>query len=291
MDSTRTILKSFLQYKSRDRINTIKDLKEFIWVLNHLTDCLHTYQTRLKPYQENLEILLVKIGFHGSTLAQLFNGSDIISHKKKIIKLPDLSSIYVLVRGLIENYFMLYYLNFDPKNDEQGVFRILLYEASGLNNRQSYEVRSKIGIEKKKTEKEKLEKIKEIILKNNYFNSLPEKKQKELIKKLPSRELGFEQLIKEIGISSKEFLLLWKLSSNYAHSEYLSSIQLTDYFKQSEELKETLFSVLNQTLIVFALLIKDLVRNFKAIELTYNTLDSELITKIDFWSDLAKKME
>lgn len=291
MDTTRTILKSFLQYKFRDKKNTIKDLKEFIWVLNHLTNCLHEYKTKIKSYQVNLEVLLVKAGFHGSTIAQLFDGSDIITHKKRVVRFPDISSIYVLVRGLIENYFMLYYLNFDITSDEQGIFRNLLYEASGLNMRQGYDVKHKIGVEKKKREKGKLEKIKEEILNNKYFLSLPVKKQKELIKKLPPRELGFEQLITKIGILSKEFILLWKLSSNYAHSEYLSAIQITDYLKQKEDMEETMFSVLYQSLIVFALMIKDLVRNYKSIELTYNTLDSELRTKIDWWSDLAKKIK
>ena len=126
MDTTRTILKSFLQYKFRDKKNTIKDLKEFIWVLNHLTNCLHEYKTKIKSYQVNLEVLLVKAGFHGSTIAQLFDGSDIITHKKRVVRFPDISSIYVLVRGLIENYFMLYYLNFDITSDEQGIFRNLL---------------------------------------------------------------------------------------------------------------------------------------------------------------------
>jgi hypothetical protein len=279
-----TLLRLFQQNKTGDFNARLTDYKEFVSTLIELTDSLYTAKVKMEYWKQYFEIQLVKFSLHSSSLAYLLEGTPIKMDKNKnLIKYPDLGSIFLLCRAQIENYLMFYYLNIQPQTFEEGEFRYLLYELSGLTHRQKFDTGAEEQILKKEKEKQEIEVILDKIKNNKYFQTLPLDKQKFLLSTRPSRVMGWEKLIESSHLDTGFFLGVWKLYSNYSHSEMIGSIQIKGYAEKPEELNRTLFSTLNQSNMLTCIAIKDLVTNFKSSEIIFNALPIELITKIEFW--------
>jgi hypothetical protein len=261
----------------------LKDYKEFVSTLIEFTDNLHTAKVKTEYWKQYFEIQLFKFSLHSSSLAYLLEGTPIVAKSFKQIKYPDLGSIYLLCRAQIENYLMFYYLNIQPQTFEEGEFKYLLYELSGLTRRQEFDVSIKEQILKKEKERLLIEDIIVKIKNNKYFKELPLSKQNQLLSDRPSRTMGWEKLIECSQLDTEFFLGVWKLYSNYTHSEMIGSIQIKGYVEKPEELDRTLSSTLNQANMLTCIAIKDLVKLFKTSEIIYNTLTDDLRTKIEFW--------
>jgi hypothetical protein len=210
-----------------------------------------------------------------------------INKKGKTITYQDIGTIYLLVRAQIENYLMFYYLNIQPETFEQGEFRYLLYELSGLSHRQQFNVGTEDQRLKKENEKKEIDVLMDKIKQNKYFLNLPKREQNQLLKSRPSRTMGWEKLIENSQLNTEFFLGVWRLYSNYSHSEMIGSIQMKAYIKKPDELRRVLFSTLQHTNMLTCVAIKDLVKLFKTSEIVYNTLPIELKTKIEFWHQMA----
>ena len=74
---------------------------------------------------------------------------------------------------------------------------------------------------------------------NEYFLSLPEGKQKDILNRKQAKILGWEKLFTSSDLKSDLFVRSWRLYSNYAHSEYISLIQFKEYNQDSYELIST----------------------------------------------------
>lgn len=285
--SEHTLLQLLKQHHTSDYNTRLSDFLKFIDILDDFTDTLYLAKVKTEFWKQYLEILLVKLSLNSSSLAYLIKGTPIKSPKGKKIDYPDIGSIYLLGRAQIENYLMLYYLNFQPKTFEEGEFKYLLYELSGLNNRQLYNTSSKEGILKKEKEKLEIDSIIEKIKENKYFIEMPVQNQNYLLDKKPSRIMGWEKLIEASPLDKEFFLTTWKLYSNFSHSEMIGSIQIKDYIKNRAVLNSSLCSVLNIANMIVCTTIKDLVGNFKTSEIVFNTLSTELKTKINFYQRAA----
>lgn len=279
-----TLLQLFKQNETRDFNARLSDYNELVSTLIEFTDNLYTAKVKMEYWKQYFESQLVKFSLHSSSLAYLLEGTPIkMRNNKNPIKYPDLGSIYLLCRAQIENYLMFYYLNIQPQTFEEGEFKYLLYELSGLTHRQGFNVGTEEQIQKKEKERQEIEAILDKIKNNKYFQKLPLDKRNHLLSSRPSKVMGWEKLIECSHLDTGFFLGVWKLYSNYAHSEMIGSIQIKGYAEKPEELNRTLFSTLNQSNMLTCIAIKDLVNNFKTSEIIYNALPIELITKIDFW--------
>lgn len=275
------------QYTARDFDSHLNDFNELIALMNDLQEAVYHGQSALKPWQTNLEVLIAKFSILCSTISQLSTGTRVRAMKKEI-SVYDIHSFYVLSRSLIESYLMLNYLNFTPKTDDQGAFRNDLYALSGLASRQEFETITAEGKSKQAKEKKEIEQLRDKIKKNNYFRNLSNEKQKRLLKILPSKEMSWEQLIKVTKIRSREYLMMWKLYSNYAHSEYLSSIQLKDYYNNVTLMKDTILVSLFQNIVTLSILISDITDNFLSARLKFNIANEGTRTKVEFWGALGR---
>lgn len=282
-NNENTFLQLLKQNITFDLNSNLSDYLKFIDILNNLTDNLHTEKVKTEFWKQFLEILLVKLSLNSSSLAYLIRGTPIKSPKGEKIDYPDLGSIYLLGRAQIENYLMLYYLNFQPKTFEEGEFRYLLYELSGLNNRQQFDATTRESILKKQKEKVDIDLIIEKIKNNKYFQELPKQKQNHLLENKPSRIIGWEKLIETSHLNRQLFLNTWKLYSNYSHSELIGSIQIKDFFKNRVELNSSLCTALNIANMIVCTTIIDLVKKFEPSEILFNSLSTELNTKINFY--------
>jgi hypothetical protein len=262
----------------------LKDFHEFIDTLVSLTANLHTAHVTFEFWKRYLEVQLVKFSMHSASLAYLLKGTPIKDiETNKEFKYPDLGSIFLLRRAQIENYLMFYYLNIQPSTNEEGIFRYLLYELSGLSHRQTIPAIQPDTIQKKENERKEIENIIKEIKKNKIYQALPLKNQNQLLKTRPARIMGWEKLIQSSGLNTEQFLTSWKLCSNYSHSEMIGSIQIESSIKNPDELKWVLFLALEQSIITTCILIKDMTKLFKSTEITYNALPVSLTTKIDMW--------
>lgn len=281
------LIQIYRQFNARDFERHVADFNELIELVNDMQEAIYNGKSSIKPWQTNLEVLVTKFSILCSSIAQLSIGTKVRARKTEIT-VYDIHSFYVLSRSMMESYLMINYLNFTPKNDEQGEFRNDLYALSGLTNRQEFETITKEGQTKKLKEKKEIEQLKEKIEKNKYFKSLTSDKQRKLLKDAPAREMGWEQLIKATRIRNRESLVIWKLYSNYAHSEYLSSIQLKDYFKDVTLMKETILTSLIQNIVTLSILISDLTETFLSAKLKFNMTKQETRTKVEFWGTLGR---
>lgn len=256
-----------------------------------LTENLFDKKIELIFWKENIEILLVKYSFHSFSLTQLLNGT-IVSNSANVKRnFHDLPTIRLIIRALIENYLTIYYLIFEPKDNDIGEFRYYQYQLSGLYSRQNSDAFDDEHIKKKETERKEIESLLDLIKNNRYFNTLEIKEQKSLLKRNNARNnFTWERMI-EISDLKKEMIFpLWKLFSNTAHSELIGSIQFKEYIKSdtkllNEELRHnlTLLLMLNSTLI---LNIKKHIPKANGIfKENQNTINVE----IAFWNKLIKK--
>ena len=283
-----TLFQIYNQNKTKDFDARLNDYSDFITTLIEFTDNLHTAKVKTEYWKQYLEIQLVKFSLHSSSLLYLMKGTPLkIDKSGKTITYHDISTIYLLVRAQIENYLMFYYLNIQPETFEQGEFRYLLYELSGLSHRQQFNVGTEDQRLQKENEKNEIEVLIDKIRQNKYFLNLPKQEQIRLLKSRPSRTMGWEKLIESSQLNTEFFLGVWKLYSNYSHSEMIGSIQMKAYIKEPAELRRVLFSTLQHTNMLTCVAIKDLVKLFKTSEIVFNTLPIDLKTKIEFWYQIA----
>jgi len=279
-----TILKLLNQQKTGDFSARLKDYNDFVSTLIEFTDNLYTAQVKTEYWKRYLEVQLFKFSMHSSTLAFLIEGTPIKMRRNETpIIYPDLGSIFLLVRAQIENYLMFYYLNIQPQTFEEGEFRYLLYELSGLSHRQLFKVITEEQKLKKENERLEIDILIDKIKHNKHFQNLTTQEQSQLLKNRPSRTMGWEKLIESSHLCTEFFGVIWKLYSNYSHSEMIGSIQLKSYITNKDELNRTLFTTLKLTNMLTCIAIKDLVKLFKTSEILYNSLTIELKIKIDFW--------
>ncbi|MGE0587184.1 MAG: DUF5677 domain-containing protein [Cyclobacteriaceae bacterium] len=281
------LIQIYNQYKVQNFTRHLNDFNELIELLNDLQDAIYHGKSAIKPWQKNLEVLIAKFSILCSSISQLSNGTKIRA-RGKIIVVYDIHSIYVLSRSLIESYLTINYLNHAPQSDEQGEFRNDLYALAGLSRRQEFETMIEEGKKKKAMEKREIEKLITKIKKNKYFRGLSNDRQKKILKDKPAKEVGWENLLRTARIQNSEYLLMWRLYSNYAHSEYLSSIQLNDYLKNSALAKETVLTSLIQNIVTLSILISDLTDNFLSARLKFNMAKQATRTKVEFWGEFGR---
>ena len=258
------------------------------------TDNLHDAKVQLPPYRSYLEVQLMKIGLNCSSLLSLFEGSSLfIPSSKKEVKFHDIASIFILQRSLIETYLTFFYLNFQSNNLDQSQFRFHLYELSGLNRRQQFPANGTEHQGKKTKEQIDIQKIEASIRANSYFNTLDLKKQNRLLSQKPAREFNsWVELIDQSPIGGNgEFKTLWRLYSNFAHSEMLGMIQLKSYFKNRSQQNQALFTTLKISCLIMANVIEHLKVNFKSIQIFCNGLPSKDCLLVELWVELAKKLK
>ncbi|MGI0105904.1 hypothetical protein [Salinimicrobium sp. WS361] len=238
-----------------------------------------------------IETLTIKLLLASKSALELSRGSNIsgIDTNKKV-QILDISSIYILTRAVLENFLTLEYLFFNKLSREEQIFRYNLWRISGFMSRQNYDENLQPHlIEKLEREKEEIEILKETVKKSPFYPSL----NKHHIWKLNSyglpRILSWDDLIKQSCLKSNLFGKLYKLYSNYAHSEFISAIQLNENSqhktnKFNEEVTITSLSNLRMINCVSISLIKD---KFQCTKESYNGLGEELKYSIDFWKKFS----
>lgn len=250
-----------------------------------ITEKLATEKVQLKRHEDYFEVHYFKFVLQTLSLKHLFEKTPFKSIKPDL-NLHDLSTIYNCSRSLVESFLTINYLYYNCKSDEQATFRYLLYIVSGLNHRQSYPVPSEDMKKKKAFEKTEIDKTVAEIKTNTYFTTLLEWKQNDLMGKLPAFEMGMKQMISESGLDNDIFHTMWRLFSNYSHSEYIEAMQLREYLKNITRFNDAIYNAYRICFMLNCYQIIKLTERFEQAKQLFNEQSLELRTIIEFYNQL-----
>jgi len=254
-------------------------------VIIEITNKLSEQKTVLKEYEDYYEVHYFKFVLQGLSIQHLFNGTPLRYLKPNAVY-HDISSIYTLSRALLESFLTINYLYYNFKSEEQAIFRYLLYSASGLNQRQSYPANTAEHNSKKEDEKKEISSYIDRIKCNSYFLSLHIEKQKYLLARLLSYEIGKEEIFIECGLDKETYHTMWRLLSNYSHSELIEAIQVKLYIKNQKAAKETLYTTFRFCLMLNSYLLIKLTERFDLAKQIYNDSDSTTKYATEFWKTI-----
>lgn len=268
--------------------------------LNKIIDChcdvlnsLYDAKIKFEPWKVFIETLIAKIIFTSKSILKISNGEILKSQKTSIkIEIIDTPSMYILARSVIENFLTLEYLYFNNLKDDEKEFRYKLWKISGLISRQSYTIRYKKEFEKIKTaEKEKIEVLKKEIKSSLFFKNLNKGQISKLNNHGLPRLFSWNDLIKKSNLKSDFFKDSYSLFSNYAHSEYISMMQVNESSLSKNDKKNIDNVTLTLSLIrmINCVTIFFLKKNYKCAEIIYNSLPSNTIYTIETWKNIAFK--
>ena len=207
----------------------------------------------LEKYYSYFEILLFKYLIKSISFMNLLKGSE---YNKDTIFI-DIPSLFIHLRSLIENYLTFYYLFVQPSLKNEIRFRSLIYQRSGLKNRQKYDIippNNAILIKEKK----EIEKITKEIEINPLYNKLNSKVRNRIKDK--ATLMGFIHIIKSSPLKNTCFESLWRICSNYAHSEFISGIQFRSMYIDQTDPNEIFYykrNILKYSLYLISLIIND----------------------------------
>jgi hypothetical protein len=215
-----------------------KDIPEkqsiIIEILHCFADSIQAVADNKEITEKNyvyLETLCHKLIFTTSSILNLTSGCLLeVPSKKFKGSIIDNPSIKILIRSAIECLLTIEYLYFDDISEDEKLFRFKLFEHSGLLSRQQYANTFivKEHREKAHAEKLKIDKLEQEITANPLYHRLPRNKRGVFRKYGVPRIKSWDNLIKESRLSPKVFTKTYTLLSNYAHSEYISLIQINE---------------------------------------------------------------
>lgn len=279
-----------INYEYEDGLILLKQQREN---LGQIMESLNQIKPRLKATENYLEIHLINYLFQLSSIEVLARGTRIFPTIEG--EFIDLSSFYVLTRAVIENYFTIHYLYFEPSNDfELSKFRYWIYHIHGLNIRQNLLNEIPPNSEdyiKIQNEKIVLQDYISELEKNTVFLALDHKKQKALRKGRPPRDISYTQLISKSYFGTSMFKHTWEHLCNFAHTESVSIIQLNTIFTKPESLQNTpslirlyVFGIIMLTSSLFV----NLNKRFPEVNAKYETLSAEFRLKNEVWFKISQ---
>lgn len=279
-------------------LNLKEKLKEYYETLDtlfYLSETLIEARIKVKYWQKDSEILLHKSYFHGITLHSIYSG-EILNSKyyneisgKRII---DLYSGKVILRAQLETFLMYCHIYVNPKNDDEKELRHNAWIYTSLLQRQQFPTHySEIAIKQKEKDKEELQIISNRIKTLPAYKQLSKDHQFNLIEgkgRGGTLFLKWNKIFKDSGFDENHlFSILYWQQSAYSHSEGLTAIQLGQAkFNYNNDNVTAIFDLYVSELLI-CLLIDNIVKSFKAIEIKYNTLSKVIQSKIKNYVQIA----
>lgn len=260
-------------------------LKTIIETLSDLVESLAQAKVKTLNWKYHSQTLVNKIIFTSYSIIKLSEGYVIRSYKKQDLRVDvtDYQSIYILTRALIENYVTLCYIYNNDLSEEEKLFRYKLWEVSGLISRQKFSGQSIDYQRKKQEEKVTIEKIMKEIKGMEEYAKLDKNRLNKLSTYGLPRLDSWQQLIRNSNLRKDLIGNCYSLFSNYAHSEYLSIIQVQQSSLNSKNMDNISSVQLSLTVvrIINSMSINYYVTHFKAAELVYNTFPLAIKNAVD----------
>jgi len=268
----------------------LNDYKKIIDVFIFLINTLVDEKIKDKGWKYFSETLAIKFSLSANSLCQVINGSQVESSLSRLsTRIFDISSLYILMRAQIENYLTFYYLYIQPKSEEEQEFRFLIYEMSGLENRQRFDTIFKDLQTIQINERRRIEEILIKIKNNRLFHTLSSKQKADILKNKHAKIISWSKLLEESDLVSSIFKKAWLLYSNFAHSEYASLIQIKGYFQEPYKTLSTRNLIQFMALVLISIFVKDFITLYPEIENRYSSIQANDKEVIEFFNGIGRR--
>lgn len=271
--------------------NLNESLDLILKVSGDIVQSLYIKKPKLDIGEVYIESLLIKIITTSTSILKLSEGIDISTFKYPT-KNPiiDRSSLYILTRSLIEAFLTLEYLYFNNLDREEQIFRYNIWRISGFQSRQKYHEKMKPEfIEKLKREKNEIEMLKQEIKKTEYHSKLKSQDIWKLDNYGLPRIISWGKLLENSILKASIFSKVYGLYSNYAHSEFISIIQINEssLSKFDKFNLNTTITTLNNVRALNCVAIILFKNKFECAKNAYDEIDENLKFSIEFWHKFA----
>lgn len=285
--------------KELEELNSTSDSLESLDIITkfstELIESIYISKPKIGKGEVFIETLFMKILLTTKSIIELGKGTQISTKTQDSnIKWLDFSSINILARSIIEAFLTLEYLFFNDLSVEEKKFRFYIWQISGYKSRQNLfnednEFKQEIN-EKLKFELEEIKRLKKIIEKSPYYKDLGKQNLWKLDNFGLPRLVSWMTLIKQSILNTVIFETSYKLYSNYAHSEFISLIQMNGAETLNKGSVESSLSLLNSLRIVKiinCITIVGLKNKFDFVSKKFNESDEEIKEMILFWNEFG----
>jgi hypothetical protein len=269
----------------------IPSLEKILQSHAFVVDSIYETKPKLEHGEVYQETLLIKMIFTSKSILELSKGINFsILNSDKKIPIIDRSSIYILTRSLLETFLTLEYLFFNNLGRDEQIFRYSLWRISGFMSRQDFgKTQNKEFIEKIEREKAEISQLKKDVKLSPFYSELKDNQLWKLDNYGLPRIISWIPLLKQSVLKKDSFDKVYKLYSNYAHSEFISIIQLNEgKVTANDDFNiETTITTLNNVRILNCVALIMMTNKFEFAKRKFDKLDEKQRFIIEFWNKLA----
>ena len=178
-------------------------------------------------WQADTQPIATKLFFHLGSLYSLQKGTILSAMAGVPINYVDFPSIATLARAAFETFLAFHFIFVQPITNEEKHFRYTVWNLGGLKDRQRFMVTTQEGRNQLQQEKLQIEKLEEVIRSNSLYQQLSNARQKDAIKGKWRFGNKWEDLAELTGTHKGYFVSLYAYLSSFAHTGYLSILQLS----------------------------------------------------------------
>lgn len=284
------------EYFKMDSIDdTISDINLISEAFTHVIQSIYNEKPKLGEGEVFTETLSIKILLATKSIIQICDGVNLASPNKiATVKWLDFSSVNILTRSMIEAFLTLEYLFCNNLQESERTFRFYIWRISGYKSRQSFfENRGNLKSDIQQKLNSELTEINDLLQKiesSIHYKDLNKQNLWKLDKYGLPRLNSWLELLENSILNTSHFSVSYKLYSNYAHSEFISLIQMngeTELCKGSQANNLSITSALITVKMINCVAITLLKNKFDCTKKAYESLDSKLREKIEFWHKFA----
>lgn len=201
-------------------------------------------------------------------------------------KVYDLSSLYILTRGLIEAYLALFYIAVEPIADSEREFRLLWWDWHEINERiWSLEL---IGSTNPKLNPYKKRKSELFLKVSNHamYSILPTDLKNEFERGRRPRDASFltkAKIAQAAGIHEDQFHVVYKWCSQYAHAQPLAVSVLLGLSSASPELTPLFRLAIRHATSYLLFTVRDFIKIFPQGQ---GLVGQDFLDLVSFWSSI-----
>ncbi len=206
-------------------------------ILNHsIYVSKQTRRIKCTRAEKEASVFLQKNLQSAYTLYYIYNPiqNTIFPAMSKGAVLFDFASANTIARSMFEAYINMYYLLLDKVSDEERDFRLDRWEKHALTERRLIVKSTGRIYPILETDEQEIKKFEKKIFDSNYFKNLPKNEQQSIRDSYKWTKLDAIEKADLAGIERSQSEYLYKIVSNYTHSESFAIMQLHSIEKPLE---------------------------------------------------------
>lgn len=285
-------IEEFSKIDSMD--DTITDIDLILEGFTHVIQSIYDEKPILREGEVFTETLSVKILLATKSIIQICDGVNLTApNKVASVKWLDFSSVNILARSIIEAFLTLEYLYYNDLQESEKTFRFYIWRISGYKSRQSFFEKRTIKSDIQHKLDSEVAEINDLLQKvesSIHYKDLNKQNLWKLDRYGLPRLNSWLDLLESSILNTSHFSISYKLYSNYAHSEFISLIQMntaTGHYKSSEANNLSVLTALVTVKMLNCVAITLLKNKLDCTRNAYDSLDSKLKEKIEFWHEFA----